>query len=65
MFHKHVAVRLAIKTGERYEAIISTIRCKLSFLIFKSALMCITGSQGHNLKTMEKFEFVSHLARIE
>ena len=27
MFHKHVAGRLAIKTGERYEKIIFTIRC--------------------------------------
>ena len=27
MFHKHVADRLAVKTGERYEKIISTIRC--------------------------------------
>ena len=41
IFHKHVAERLAIKTGERYEKIISTIRCKLSFLILKSALICV------------------------
>ena len=48
MFHKDVAERLAIKTGERYEKIISTIRCKLSFLILKSALMCVRGSRSHN-----------------
>ena len=65
MFHKHVAERLAIKTGERYEKIISTIRCKLSFLNLKSALMCVRVSRSHNLKTIDEFELVSDLARIE
>ena len=65
VFHKHVAERLAIKTGERYEKIISTIRCKLSFLILKSALMCVRGSRSHNVKTIDEFELVSHLARTE
>ena len=41
MFHKHVAEQLEIKTGERYEKIISTIWCKLSFVILKSVLMCV------------------------
>ena len=65
MFHKHVAERLAITSGERYEKITSTIRCKLSFLILKSALMCVRGSRNHNLKTIDEFELVSNLARIE
>ena len=65
MFHKHVAEQLAIKTGERYETIISTILCKLSFPILKSVLMCVRGSRSHNLKTIDEFEFVLHLARIE
>ena len=65
MFHKHVAEQLEIKTGERYEKIISTIWCKLSFVILKSVLMCVGGSRSHNLKTIDKFELASHLARIE
>ena len=65
MFHKHVAERLTIKTDERYEKAISTIPCKLSFLILKSALMCVGGRRSHNLKTIDEFELVSHLARIE
>ena len=44
MFDKHLAERLAIKTDERYEKIISTILCKLSFLMLKSALMCVKGN---------------------
>ena len=65
MFHKPVAERLEIKTCERYEKIVSTIRCKVLFLILKSALMCIRGSRSHTLKTINKFELVSHLAKIE
>ena len=65
IFHKHVAEQLAIKTGESYEKIISTIQCKLSFPILKSALMCVRESRSHNLSTIHEFEFVSHLARIE
>ena len=65
LFHKHVAERLAIKTDERHERAISTIRCKLSFLILKSALMRVRGSRSHNLKTIDEFELVSHLTRIE
>ena len=64
MFHKHVADRLVIKTGERYEKIISTIRCKLSLLILKAALMCVRKSRSHNLKTIDEFQLVWHLARI-
>ena len=65
MFHKHVAERLAFKTGERYEKIISAIQCKFSFLILKSALACVRVSQSHNVTTIDKDELVSHLARIE
>ena len=65
MFHKHAAERLEIKTGERYEKIISPIRCKLSFLILKLALMCVRGSRSHNLKTIDESELVSHLTSTE
>ena len=65
VFHKNVAERLVIKTGEKYEKIISTIRCKLSFLILKSALMCVRGSRSNNLRTINEFELVWHLAKIE
>ena len=56
---------LGIKTGERYEKITSAIRCKLSFLILKSAFMYVRGYRSHNLRTIDKFELVLHLARIE
>ena len=44
-FHRHLATKIANKTEERYEKIITLIRCKLSFLILRSALTCIRGSR--------------------
>ena len=64
MFHKHVAEKIAIKTEERYEKVLSTIRCKLSFIILKSVLMCVRGSRSYKLKNFDDFEIVSDLARI-
>ena len=55
MFYKDAAERLAINTRQIYGKIISTIRCKLSFLILKSVLMCARGSQSYSLKTVKEF----------
>ena len=49
-FHKHVAEKIAEKTGDRYEHIISWIRCKLSFIILRACLMCVRGSRPHNTR---------------
>ena len=53
-FHKHVAERIAEKTGEKYNHVISWIRCKLSFLILRAALMCVRGSRPHQPKNATK-----------
>ena len=53
-FHKHVAERISEKTGEKYNHVISWIRCKLSFLILRAALMCVRGSRPHNPKNATK-----------
>ena len=44
MFHKHIAQKIANKTEEKYEKVQTLIRCKLSFLILKSVLLCISRS---------------------
>ena len=44
-FHKHLADKIAEKTGERYEAIMTWIRCKLSFIILRACLTCLRGSR--------------------
>ena len=46
-FHKHIAEKIAAKTEQRYNDVISVIRCKLSFLILRSALLCVRGSRSH------------------
>ena len=47
-FHKHLAQRIADKTGQRYSSIMTMIRCKLSFLILRACLLCIRGSRSHS-----------------
>ena len=56
MFHKHMAEKIAKKFNESYEKGITVIRCKLSFIILRSALLCIRGSQSnHVLKNTDEF----------
>ena len=45
MYHKHIAEKISTKTEERYEKVLSMIRCKLSFIILRACLMCIRGSR--------------------
>ena len=46
MFHKDIAQKIANKTEEKYEKFQTLIRCKLSFLILRSVLLCIKGSRS-------------------
>ena len=45
-FHKNLAEKISEKTGERYNDVINFIRCKLSFMTIRSALLCLRGSRG-------------------
>ena len=72
MFHKHLAEKIATKSGERYEKVLTFIRCKLSFLILRSCLMCIRGSRSYKdnrltttKATTEDFEISCNDARCE
>ena len=46
MLHKHIAQKIANKTEEKYEKVQRLIRCKLSFLILRSVLLCIRESSS-------------------
>ena len=46
IFHKHIAQKIANKTEEKHEKVQTLIRCKLSFLILRSVLLCIRGSRS-------------------
>ena len=45
-FHKFVAEKIASKSGCRYEKVLSTIKCKLSFLILGASLMYVRDSRS-------------------
>ena len=49
IYHKYVAHKIEAKADEKYENVLSLIRCKLSFLILRSVLMCIKGSRPTNI----------------
>ena len=66
-FHKQIANAIALKSEERYERIYSIIRCRISFLILRSALMCIRGSRSHRSKVdvgTDDFELACDTARV-
>ena len=66
MFHKHIAEKIANKTEEQYGKILSVIRCKLSFIILRSVLMCLRGSRSYGHKTtIEDFEIAFNAAKCD
>ena len=61
IFHKALAEKLSLKSGDRYDEVTRLIRVKLSFLVLRSALLCIRGSRSmhsnSNGETCEDFAF--------
>ena len=45
-FLKHIAQKYCEKNEEKYEKVLSVIRCKFSFLILRSVLICVRGSRS-------------------
>ena len=67
VFHKHLAEKIARKTNERYENVLRWVRCKLSFLILRAALLCLRGSRtikNQNTDLPEDFNLACEDARI-
>ena len=54
-FHQHLADRIASKSEDRYETVLSWIRCKLSFIVLRASLLCIRGSRSHIVKFYHEF----------
>ena len=51
-----MAEKIAKKFNESYEKVITVIGCKSSFIILRSALLCIRGSWSNQvLKDIDKF----------
>ena len=45
-FHKWLANQIAAKSGEPYAKVMNVIRVKLSFIILRSAILCLRGSRS-------------------
>ena len=43
VLHKHIAQKISSNTEENYDRVLSLMRCKLSFLILRSVLICLRG----------------------
>ena len=60
VFHKSLAHKLSIKSGNKYEEVTRLIRVKLSFIVLKAALLCIRGSRSlknDSLTTCDDFSY--------
>ena len=44
-FHKALAEKMSVKSGEKYEDIMRYMRVKISFLVLKATLLCLRGSR--------------------
>ena len=66
LYHKQLADKIATKTDKRYDKVMVWVRCKLSFLIMRSALFCLRGSRTTKVNTdaVEDFSLACDEARI-
>ena len=66
LYHKHLAEKIATKTDQRYDQLMTSIRSKLSFLIMRSALFCLRGSRTIKVNTdvVDDFSFACDEARL-
>ena len=60
VFHKTLAEKISKKSGERYDEVTRMIRVKLSFLVLKSALLCVRGSRSVFNDSLYNCEDFSH-----
>ena len=44
-YHKHLADKIATKSEDDYSKFVNYIRCKLAFIVLRSALLCLRGSR--------------------
>ena len=60
IYHKSLAEKLSIKSGDRYEEVTRLMRVKLSFIVLKAALTCIRGSRTLKNDALSNCEDFSH-----
>ena len=55
-FYRHLANKIATKTIDKYEKVLTWIRCRLSFIVVKAALLCLRGSRTVNKEAIDIVE---------
>ena len=55
-FYRHLANKIATKPNDRYEKVLTWIRCRLSFMVVKAALLCLRGSRTVNKEAIDIVE---------
>ena len=45
-FHRCLADKISEKTGQSYSDVINYMRCKLSFIILRAAILCLRGTRS-------------------
>ena len=66
-FHKNIGKKIAYKTGDNYAKVQTFIRCKLSLIIIRYALLCLRGSRtlkGSNLVNIDS-DFNRHCDKVK
>ena len=64
-YHKHLADKIAQKHNQRHEDVIAYIRCKLSFMLLKSALLCLRGSRKANTDCDVEVELLNNATGLQ
>ena len=66
IFYKRIAELISIKTKKTYTETIKTIRCRLSFSLIRSAILCIRGSRTakHRPFRAEEIDIISSEVRL-
>ena len=66
IFYKELAELLSIKTNKTYTETLRIIRCRLSFSLIRSAILCIRGSRSakHRPFRAEEIDIISSEVRL-
>ena len=66
IFYKRIAELISIKTKKTYTETIRIIRCRLSFSLIRSAILCIQGSRSakHRPFRAEEMDIISSEVRL-
>ena len=66
MFYKRMAELISMKTKKSYSEVMRITRCRLSFSLVRSAILCICGSRSakHRPFRIEDIDIISSEARL-